>query len=448
MLYRKFSEYLEKWFNNKNKKALYVDGARQIGKTTLIREFARTHYVEPIVEINFITTPSAKNIFKGDLNAQDLIDKISLFANRNLVPHKTLIFFDEVQECNEVRTAIKFLVEDGRFDYIESGSLLGVTYADIKSYAVGYEEIKTMYPLDFEEFVIANGIPQTILDKLEDCYKNKKAVDEFIHKKMLKLFSYYIIIGGMPEVVQEYVNNKNVYNIINNQKAILELYKLDISKYDKTNKGKIQTIFNAIPVELDNKNKRFVLTDLRKTARMERYERGFNWLIDAGVAHACYNISAVKQPIAINEQRNLFKLYLNDSGLLCAMCSKDIQYQIINDNLEINSGSILENVVATNLKSNGFDLYYYDKIKVGEVDFILEQNSELIPFEVKSGKDYKVHKALNNLLNVKEFNLKNSIVLCKGNVEVDDKVTYLPLYMLMFIRKDTRLDEVNFEPIF
>lgn len=445
MLYRKFEDELIKWFKTTNKKALLIDGARQIGKTTLVRNFAKKMYKEPIVEINFITTPSAKDIFKGDLTAQSIIDKITLFIGRSLIPKETLIFFDEVQECAEVRTAMKFLIEDGSFDYIESGFLFGINYSKTTSYSVGFEQVKTMYPMDFEEFVIANNVPKNIIQTLKKAYENLLPVDKFIHSKMMKLFSYYIVIGGMPQVVQNYIDTLDMGKVVENQNAIIDLYKLDISKYDNINKGKIQNIFNAIPAELNNKNKRFKLQNLSKTARMERYESGFNWLSDAGVALPCYNIREVKQPLAVNGTRNLFKFFASDCGLLCAMCSSDIQYQIVNDNLDINNGSILENVVACNLKANGFNLYYYDKNKVGEVDFIVEQDSKILPIEVKSGNDYKKHKALNNLLNIDEYKLNEAIVFSKGNVEKINKITYLPFYMLIFFKKSTKLNDMKLD---
>ena len=198
MLYRKFYNELVKWYKQDKKLALLIDGARQIGKTTIIRQFAKDYYGDNFVEINFINTPSAKEIFMGDLSVDGIISKLTLFLRRPLTPHKTLVFFDEVQECLEVRTAIKFLVDDGRFDYIESGSLLGINYKEIKSYAVGYEENRTMYPMDFEEFAIANGIQQSTFDMLRDCYTRRVHVDEFVHKQMMQLFTYYVIIGGMP----------------------------------------------------------------------------------------------------------------------------------------------------------------------------------------------------------------------------------------------------------
>lgn len=447
MLYRKFYDELVEWHKQEKKLAMLIDGARQIGKTTLIRQFAKDCYGDNFVEINFINTPSAMDIFKGDISVDGIISKLTLFLRRPLEPHKTLIFLDEVQECPEVRTAIKFLVDDGRFDYIESGSLLGINYKEIKSYAVGYEEIRKMYPMDFDEFAIANGIQKSTLDMLKDCYNRRVPVDEFVHKQMMQLFTYYIIIGGMPAVVQEFVNSKDMGRVVGIQEDILQLYRKDITKYAMTGKEKITLIFDTIPAELNAKNKRFMLSDLAKSARMERYESCFNWLTDAGVALPCYNLAEPKQPVEINKQHNLFKFFLADTGLLCAMCSGDVQYQIVNGEYGINQGSIMENMFAQQLKSNGFTLYYFDKQRVGEVDFIVEQHAELVPVEIKSGKDYKSHRALNNLLAVDEYKLKESLVFCTGNVEVEDRVVYLPLYMIMFFKKENMLNKIVFNNV-
>ncbi len=443
MLYRNFIKTLENWKNQEKKKALLIDGARQIGKTTLIREFGKTHY-DNFVEINFINTPSAKAIFSGDYSADEIISRLTVFLKKSLTPYQTLVFFDEVQECPAVRTAIKFLVEDGRFDYIESGSLLGINYKTIESYAVGFEEIHTMYPMNFEEFILATGIQKETINQLYQAYQNKMPVDPFIHEQMLRLFTYYTVIGGMPACVQEFVNSKDMGKVYEIQTSILQLYRKDILKYAKNNEDKITKIFDTIPAELNEKNKRFMLTDLAKTARMERYESCFNWLTDAGVALPCYNLVEPKSPVEINKQHNLFKFFMGDTGLLCAMCSGDIQYQIVTGNYTINEGSIIENMFAQQLLSNGFRLFYYDKQKYGELDFIMEQHGELIPVEIKSGNDYKSHKALNNVLSVPEFGLKQAVVFSKGNIEQVQNVTYYPFYMIMFFKKERMFDKIQF----
>lgn len=442
MLYRKFYDYMMKWKEEPKKKALFISGARQIGKTTLIREFGKQNY-EKYLEINFITTPSAKAIFEGDLSAELLITKLTAFFKTELLPNHTLIFFDEVQECLKVRTAIKFLVDDGRFDYIESGSLLGVTYQDVISFPVGYEDPQVMYPMDFEEFALALGVQKATFEVLEKAYQTKTPVDDFIHKEMLRVFQFYCVVGGMPAVVQEFVNSNDMGKVLNIQKGIIELYRKDVQKYAQKGKEKIQMIFDAIPAELNNKNKRFILSDLKKSARSERYESCFQWLSDAGVTLPCHNLHELIQPVAINVSRNLFKLFLNDTGLLCAMSSSDIQFQIINDNLDINEGSIMENMFATQLKSNGYTLYYYDKKKVGELDFVIEYGTKLLPIEIKSGKNYKSHPALHNILQNKDYKITKPIVFCIGNIENQEDILYLPLYMIMYVKDEHKLGVIE-----
>ena len=444
MLKRKIDSYLSSYYTA-NRNALLITGARQIGKTCSIREFGKTF--KSFIEINFIETPGAVAIFNGAKRSSDILLRLSAITTKPLIKGETLIFFDEVQMCPEIVTAIKFLVDEGSYRYILSGSLLGVELNDLRSEPVGYMGVKEMFPMDFEEFAIANGIQRSTFDLLKDCYEKRVPVDEFVHKQMMQLFTYYVIIGGMPAVVQEFVNFKDMGRVVGIQSDILKLYRKDITKYATTGKEKITLIFDTIPAELNAKNKRFMLSDLAKSARMERYESCFNWLTDAGIALPCYNLAEPKQPVAINKQHNLFKFYMADTGLLCAMCSGDVQYQIVNGNYGINEGSIMENMFAQQLKSNGFNLYYFDKQKVGEVDFIVEQHAELVPVEIKSGKDYKAHRALNNLLAVDEYKLKESLVFCVGNIETEDKVVYLPLYMIIFFKKENMLNKIVFENI-
>ncbi len=433
-MFRKAENVLKKWKENSNKKALLITGARQIGKTYLVRQFGKTYY-ENFIEINFITTPTAVNIFSGDLNADTIIMNLTAFLGQNLIPSKTLIFLDEIQECPNARTAIKFLVEDGRFDYIESGSLLGVNYKPVPSYPVGYEEILQMYPMDFEEFCIANGIQSQTIEYLKKCYLENQPTTDSIHKTMLDLFKYYIIVGGMPAVVQAFVNSHNIGQVISIQKDILAQYRQDISKYTVENKTKVNNIFDQIPAQLDDKNRRFKLATIDKKARLREYEDAFMWLQDAGVALSCYNLTEPKIPLKINEQSRLFKLFMSDCGLLCAMGLENVQFDILQNNMSVNMGSILENVFAQQLKSNGFSLRYFNKRGVGELDFVIQCGNQIIPVEIKSGKDYKAHKALNNALNVTSWNLKKGIVFCMGNVEENEHVIYLPWYMVMFFKQ-------------
>lgn len=436
MLQRKATKRFIQWKTHKNKKALLVTGARQIGKTHAIREFARSNY-KKMLEINFIDSPSAIKIFDSDLDADTLITSLTAFSQEELIPGETIIFFDEIQECPRARTAIKFLVEDGRFDYIESGSLLGVNYKEVPSYPVGFEEVFQMFPLDFEEFCWANGIQNETISYLKECFDNKKPVTEAIHQKLLQIFRYYVIVGGMPAVVQSFVDTHDIAKSLQIQKDILALYRQDISKYSKNGKERIKDIFDRIPSELNSKNKRFSLADINLNARMNRYESSFMWLADAGVTLPCYNVKDLTIPLEANELRNLMKVFMNDTGLLCAMTIGNIQFDILQGNLEINMGSIVENLIAQELTCNGFKLRYFDRKNLGELDFLIQKHNSLIALEIKSGKDYHRHAALQKILYNEKWKIKEAYVFCIGNIEVDDKTTYFPLYMIQFLKQDS-----------
>lgn len=433
MLYRKAYKKLLDWKAQEKKKALCILGARQIGKTTLIRAFGKENY-EHFVELNFITDEKAKLIFAGSLDADTIITNLTAYIRQPLTPGKTLILFDEIQACPNVRTAIKFLVEDGRFDYIESGSLLEVRYKEVRSYPVGFEEIYRMYPMDFEEYLLANGVRESTITHLQDCFKEKKPVSESVHNTLLKLFQSYIVVGGMPQVVQTYVDTHDIGRVIENQKDILEQYRLDIAQYAEGNdKLKIKAIFDSIPSQLNDKNRRFILTHIDENGRQNRYADSFRWLSEAGVVLACYNVTEPHPPLQLNEKHNLFKLFMGDTGLLCAACMENIQFPILNGDLSINMGSLLENVIAQQIKANCFSLNYFDSKKYGELDFVIQNGTRIDVVEVKSGNDYKKHTTLNRVLAVENWSVRNAYVLCPGNIAIDEQITYLPWYMIMFL---------------
>ena len=418
------------------KSAFLVTGARQIGKTTLIRKFGKENY-KNFVEINFISDTDAAGIFSGDLDVNTIITNLTAYTRQPMEPGETLVFFDEVQECPNVRTAIKFLVEDGRFDYIESGSLLGTKYKTVKSLPVGFEEIYRMYPMDFEEFLWANGVQDATIQYLKTCMDTRATVLPAVHETMTKLFYSYIVVGGMPDVVQTYVDTHDIGKVIAVQTSLLDLYRQDISRYaDGTEKLKIKAIFDAIPSQLNDKNRRFMVNSLAPTARLARYEDSFQWLSDAGVALACYNVTEPQTPLKLNEKHSLFKLFMNDVGLLCAACMENVQFDLLSGHLDVNLGSILENIVAQQLKANGYDLFYFDAKKYGEVDFVVSGGVHTRLIEVKSGNDYKKHSALDKIRSVSEWTFRDSIVLCKGNLEAADDVLYLPWYMMIFVCPD------------
>lgn len=434
MIQRNLFSKLKEWKEKPNHKALLLDGARQVGKTFAVRTFAEECY-ESFLEINFVENPEASKIFKGSLDAEGIIMGITAYSGMPLKQGKTLVFFDEVQECPRARTAIKFLVEDGRFDYIESGSLLGVTYQHVDSLPVGYEEELRVYPLTFAEFAVATGIQPDVIETAREACTKGEPVLAAIHERLLRAFRVYMAVGGMPAAVQTFLDTSDLARVLEVQNGILRLYRQDVAKY-APNKAHVEAIFDAIPAELDKKNKRFKLSDLSKTARMERYESDFMWLTDAGVALPCYNISSPTVPLQINMQHNLFKLFLCDAGLLSAASVGAVQFDILQGDLSINQGSFLENVLAQQLVANGFKLYYYDKSKIGEVDFIVQKGSEVLPLEAKSGNDYMTHKALDNLMAVEEWGLQRACVLCEDNVSEKGNVTYLPWYAIAFIEQD------------
>ena len=434
MLKRKIDNYLANYSERTNK-ALLVTGARQTGKSFSIRHFGETHF-ESFVEINFIENPDAVGTIRGAKNSRDILIRLSLLANRPLLKGKTLIFFDEVQEYPEIVTAIKFLVDEGSYRYIMSGSLLGVELNDLRSEPVGYLDIVEMFPLDLEEFVRALGVGDSVIDNLREAFVKLQPVDEFVHRKMMELFRLYLVVGGMPAAVQKYVDTHNLKDVMNEQLAIVRLYKRDITKYDKDRKLYIEEIFDLIPSELNAKNKRFILKNLNENLKFSRYENSFIWLKDAGVALPVFNVEEPVAPLKLSRSRNLFKLFQNDVGLLACQYAEGIQLRIINDEKSINFGSIYENVVAQELHAHGFELYYFNSKKQGELDFIIEKNGTTLPIEVKSGKDYQRHNALNNVMNNEGYEIKEAFVFTGENLRRDGRFNYLPIYLVGFLQRE------------
>lgn len=438
-MFRKAKARLFKWKNSK--KAMLVTGARQVGKTYIIREFLKEEYGnDGYVEFNLFENKLVRETLESSSSSNDFIFRISALSDKPLIKNKTVIFLDEVQECSDIITTIKFLVEDGSFKYILSGSLLGTELKDIKSIPVGYMEQFQMYPLDFEEFLIANGLNRNVIMSIKKCFETLTPVDEVVHQKLIDSFHLYLIIGGMPAVVKKYLETNNLKEVISEQNNINSFYRQDISKYDYENKLYIKEIFDLIPSELNNQNKRFIMKNLNENLKFNRYENSFLWLKDAGVALPTYCADEPKSPLMLSKSRNLFKLFHCDVGLLASMyMDNNLQIKILNKDKDINFGAIYENAVAQELVSKGFDLYYYKNNKLGEIDFLIENKGEIIPFEVKSGKTYKRHNALDNLL-VSDYNISKAYILCNKNVEGNGKKIYLPIYMIMFFEKDKMQD--------
>ena len=431
MLYRKITSYIEDFYRTSNN-ALLLTGARQTGKTYSVRNFGSSF--KSFVEINFIENREAIDIFRGVTSADEILLRLSALTDVELIEGDTLIFFDEVQCCDNIVTAIKFLVDDGRFRYILSGSLLGVELKDISSQPVGYLGIKEVFPLDFEEFIINMGVSDVVRSKLQECWEKRQPIDAVVHEKMMQLFRLYIVVGGMPAVVSEYKRSNNLNIVSRVQKDIVSLYRMDISQYSERDKLKIKEIFDLIPSELDAKNKRFVLKRLNEHAKFERYEDSFLWLKDAGVAIPVYNVDEPKEPLKLSETRNLFKLFSNDVGLLASQYASGIQLKILTGDPSINFGAVFENVVAEELKTHGLTPYYYNNKKRGEVDFVVSLGGNVLPIEVKSGKDYQRHNALSNLMDDSPYDLHEAVVLCSANLSVEGKIIYVPIYMVMFIK--------------
>ena len=417
-----------------SKTALLIEGARQIGKTFSIRQFGKKF--KTYIEINFIEQPEAISLFKDLSNTKDLLARLSLFTKQKLIKRDTLIFFDEVQICPEVITYIKFLVDEGAYNYILSGSLLGIEINDLRSVPVGYLTIKRMFPLTFREFALNLGLNSSILENLETSFKEKKPVDDFIHKKMMELFRVYLVVGGMPAAVNRYIETNNLNEVIDIQNQIVNLYKKDITQYDKNNKLAIAQIFELIAPQLNSQNKRFIIKDIKSGVKFDRYENSFLWLKDAGFALPVYNVETPKIPLKLSKSRSLFKLFMSDVGLLASEYSQGIQLKIISGDDKLNYGAIFENYIAQELTACEHDLYYYNNKKRGELDFLIEYDGEVLPIEVKSGKDYKVHRALSNIMDCGEFNLNRALIFNNSNLKVEGKLTYAPIYMAMFLKQE------------
>lgn len=436
MLNRKIDKEIAMHYAESHK-ALFLTGARQVGKTYAIRKYAKRLGLS-LVELNFLLQPEAKSIVNGAGDVSDLLLRISAYSRVPMEPEKTLIFFDEVQECSDVMTWVKGLVDEGSYLYALSGSLLGVEMKNIRSVPVGYMSEHQVYPMDFEEFVRALGMSDNVLDAIRYSWDNKTPVDDFVHRKMMQLFRLYLIVGGMPAAVQAYVDTNNIQNVVKEQRDILTMYKRDIARYDRDSRKKlyIDEAFDLIPSELNDKNKRFILKNLNEHMTFSRHENDFIWLKDADMALPTYNVEEPVYPLKLNERRNLFKLYQNDVGLLsCQYSSGNIQLKILQGEVNVNFGSVFENVIAQELHAHGWALYYYNSKKQGELDFLLESDNGIIPVEVKSGKDYERHNALSNVMRTTNYGIKKAYVLCNDNLHIEGAIEYLPIYMSMFIHK-------------
>ena len=447
MLKRRIQEKIEAFLKSDRREALLITGARQVGKTYIIRQAAKNCF-QNVIEINFLENRDAARLFDDAKNSGEILFRLSALTDVPLKKGRTLIFFDEVQECREIVTAIKFLVEEAGYRYILSGSLLGVELKDIRSMPVGYLSILEMFPLDFLEFCDGNKVSAQIMEKLRECFEKAEPIDDLIHEKMLELFYLYLTIGGMPAVVQAYLDTHNLQEVLRIQKGIVQLYKKDISRYDPEEKLYLENIFQLIPSELNSKNKRFILKELNAHFKFSRYENSFIWLREAGVALPAYCVQEPEIPLLLSKSTNLFKLFLSDVGLLASMYADGLQLKLLNRERDINYGAVFENAVAQELRAHGFDLYYFNSKKQGELDFVVEYRGEVLPIEVKSGKDYTRHLALDNVLGNGRYAIRRAIVFSNENIRLKDRVLYCPIYLVGMLEREEERGEYIYHPDF
>lgn len=434
MLKRKIINKLVEWKNGCSNKALLIKGARQVGKTTIIRQFAQANY-ENFIEINFEQMPTAKQAFDGNLDARTILINLSAMGFGPLVPGKTLIFFDEIQSCPKARTAIKFLVEDGQYDYIESGSLLGINYKEVSSFPVGFEHELDMYPLDFEEFLWANGISEAIIGKLTACLDSIQPVPEAIHQKMRQLILQYTVVGGMPSVVNTFVNTHNMGRVLAEQRGIVAEYEEDMVKYaSDADKPRIRECFESIPRQLSKEYKKFQYSTIRKGAKASQYTGSIQWIEDAGIITRCRNLTITELPLNGNAIDDCFKIYMADTGLFVSMLDDGTQFDIMQGNLHAYKGAIFENLVADIFTKMKRRLYYFRKDSGLEVDFVTRYKGECVLVEVKA-KDGNIKSSKTILSHPEKYHVNHAIKLGDLNVGSSGQFLTLPLYMTFLLRQ-------------
>lgn len=444
MLYRKIAADIEHHLRTTPDKILLVDGARQVGKTFIIRHVGQqlfTHFIE----LNMVEDSISERLFANTHSVDDFYLQVSMLAGDKMQERdNTLIFIDEIQAYPHLLTLLKFLREDGRFTFIASGSLLGVTLSQTTSIPMGSIRKLQMYPLDFEEFLYANGMNAFAIAALQRKFEAREALDEATHNKMMDLFRKFLLVGGMPDAVNAYLNEKNIQRVRDIQREIHEYYMIDASKYDDAHKLKIRRIYEMIPSNLENKKKRVIVKDIegKKGRTFAHYQDEFDYLVSAGIALEVRAISTPVFPLIKSSGKNLLKLYLNDVGILSGILYGSNIRAIMYDERSINLGAVYESVVASELNAHGYQLYYYDNRSKGEVDYLIDDYDSLsvVPIEVKSGKDYSVHSALNAFVKNEQYPIKQAFVLSNTReITSKGKITYLPIYFILFFQKDKPL---------
>ena len=439
MLYRKMEVLIEAHLTSDSQKILLIDGARQVGKTYLIRYVGQKLF-ENFIEINLVEDSLGDRLFAETRTVEDLYLQISMLAGERMKQKEnTLIFLDEIQAYPHLLTLLKFLSQDGKFTFIASGSLLGVTLSQTTSIPMGSIRKVRMFPLDFEEFLYANGMSRMAVSAMRKKFEEREALDEATHNKMMDFFRKYLLVGGLPDAVNSYLSDHNIQLVREIQREIHDYYAADASKYDEEKKLKIRRIYDLIPSNMENKKKRVVAKRIegKKGKRFGDYQDEFDYLVSAGIALNVRAISTPVFPLLESSGKNLLKLYLNDVGILTGLLYGNNIRAVLSDQTSVNLGSVYESVVASELIAHGYQLFYYDNRTKGEVDYLIDDYESLsaVPIEVKSGKDYTVHSALNTFVQNEDYHIKKAFVVSnERRVTTQGKVTYLPIYDIMFFQ--------------
>ena len=441
MLHRKIEQKIIEYLQNGSNKIMIIDGARQIGKSFIIRyvgsELLKDKFSN-YIEINFIEDSIGEKLFENINNKEDFYLQLSMVAGEKMKEKdNTLVFIDEIQQYPQFLTMLKFLKQDDKFTYICSGSLLGVTLAKTSSIPIGSIDVVHMYPLDFEEFLLANGFNEYAIHSLRLKFEKLESLEINTHNKVLDLFKKYLLIGGFPDAINSFISKRNIVEVRKIQRDIYDYYGDDASKYDREHKLKIKRVYDLIPSSLENKKKRIVVQNIEniKGKRFTNYQDEFDYLINSGIALEVKALSTPVFPLIESCGKNLLKLYLNDVGLLTNILYKNNIKAVLSDEKSINLGTVYESVVASELKAHGYNLFYYDNKGNGEVDFLIDDydNLSVLPLEIKSGKDYTIHSAIDKFLLNKDYNVKKGFVLSnEREIFEKDNIIYLPIYMIMF----------------
>ncbi len=449
MLFRKIQSYIENHLRSDSNKILVIDGARQIGKTYIIKYTAEKLF-KNYIEINMLEDSLSDRLFSNVRTVEDFYLQVSMIAGERMEnKDNTIIFIDEIQAYPHLLTLLKFLKRDDKFTYIASGSLLGVTLAETESIPMGSIEVKRMYPLDFEEFLLSQGFNSYAIDAMRKKFEARESLDEATHSKVMDLFKKYLLVGGLPDAINSYTRDKNIVAVRKIQTEIHKYYGMDASKYDENKKLKIRRIYDMIPSNLENKKKRLVIQNIEniRGKRASDYADEFDYLINAGIALDVKAISTPTFPLIENSGKNLLKLYLNDVGLLTNILYRTNIRAVLDDVKSINLGSVYESVVASELIAHGHKLFYYDNRNKGEVDYLIDDYDSLsvVPIEVKSGKDYTVHSALNTFVQNEDYHIKKAFVVSnEREVFTKGKIIYIPIYYIMFFGTDTNEASLQF----